>query len=115
MRSEDVDLATLPEKTRSVLTSEIEVGELPLVVIKGLGGDAVVGTARRLLLWKTSPRPRLQRYLLSELAGVDWRIGGFNQWLRILGPGLEEAPPGFLNLPFLQHAMRIASVPQEDL
>jgi hypothetical protein len=109
------DLTTLPKKTRERLASEIEIGENPLVIIEGLGGNALVATERRLLLWKTSPRPRLRTYLLSELAGVDWRVGGFTQWLRILGPGLEESPPRFLNLPYLKHAMSIAKVPREEL
>ena len=111
MSRELVDLDRLPKEMRDRLSSALGPEEVPVVSIKGLGGAALLATDRRILLWTDN---KFTFYPLKSISGIEWHIGGFINWLRIVGDGLEEERPTFRNLATRKYAIQIGQTPQEQ-
>lgn len=111
MSRELVDLDRLPKEMRDRLSSALGPEEVPVVSIKGLGGAALLATDRRILLWTDN---KFTFYPLKSISGIEWHVGGFINWLRIVGDGLKEERPTFRNLATRKHAIQIGQTPQEQ-
>jgi hypothetical protein len=100
------DVGRLGKEARGALEAALEPGEIVRVIIDGTFGTAMVGTDRRVLVWK---KKTLHSFPYGWIGELGANYGLLSAWAQLRGPSLGNVPASLSTIAELPDAIQLAN------